>query len=105
MPITGWNRDHALQKLRRRAAQPPGRATATVAVLDRRKTKPRKYSYGAMVVLRRIWAASGGFCGKYLAASMSEWIEAMESHGALVEEGKTGTADRCGPSCWRRVRP
>lgn len=54
--ITGWNRDHARQQLRRRATQPPGRAATTVAVLDRRKTKPRKYSYDAMVVLRRIWA-------------------------------------------------
>lgn len=87
--ITGWNRDHARQQLRRRATQPPGRATATVAVLDRRKAKPRKYSYDAFVVLRRIWAASGGLCGKYLAASMDEWIEAMERHGALVEgEGR-----------------
>ncbi|WFP15933.1 hypothetical protein [Citricoccus muralis] len=35
--ITGWNRDHARQQLRRRLRQPPGRATATVAVIDRRK--------------------------------------------------------------------
>ncbi|MDN5698819.1 MAG: integrase [Kocuria sp.] len=83
--ITGWDRDHARQQLRRRANQPPGRATATVAVLDRRKTQPRKYSYGALMVLRRIWASSGGLCGKYLAASMSEWIEAMERHGSLVD--------------------
>lgn len=83
--ITGWDRGHARQQLRRRAAQPPGRATAPVAVLDRRKTKPRKYSYDALLVLRRIWAASGGLCGKYLAASMGEWIEAMEHHGHLVQ--------------------
>ena len=43
--VTGWNRDHARQQLRRRANQPPGRAAATVTVLDRRKTKPRRY-YG-----------------------------------------------------------
>lgn len=83
--VTGWNRDHARQQLRRRANQPPGRAAATVTVLDRRKTKPRRYSYDALMVLRRIWAVSGGLCGKYLAASMAEWIEAMERHGALVE--------------------
>lgn len=83
--ITGWDRDHARQQLHRRADQPPGRATATVAVLDRRKTKPRRYSYDALMVLRRIWAGSGGLCGKYLAASMSEWIEAMERHGSLVD--------------------
>ncbi|QCP05611.1 DDE-type integrase/transposase/recombinase [Brevibacterium sp. CS2] len=83
--ITGWDRDHARQQLRRRAAQPPGRPIATVAVLDRRKSKPRRYSYDAVVVLQRIWAASGGLCGKYLAASMGEWIEAMERHGALLD--------------------
>lgn len=53
-------------------------------VLDRRKAKPRRYSYDAMVMLRRIWAGSGGLCGKYLAAPMGEWIEAMECHGSLV---------------------
>lgn len=42
--VTGWNRDHARQQLRRRLRQAPGRATATVAVIDRRKTKARKCS-------------------------------------------------------------
>src|SRR5699024_4210771 len=43
--VTGWNRDHARQQLRRRMRQPNGRAQATVAVLDRRRTRGRKYSY------------------------------------------------------------
>ena len=58
--ITGWNRDHARQQLRFRVLQAPGRATATVAVIDRRRTKPRKYSYDALLVLQKVWAASGG---------------------------------------------
>lgn len=29
--VTGWNRDHARQQLRRRMRQPKGRAQATVA--------------------------------------------------------------------------
>ena len=37
--VTGWNRDHARQQLRRRLRQAPGRATATVVVIDRRKTR------------------------------------------------------------------
>ncbi|MCH8559228.1 integrase catalytic domain-containing protein [Nesterenkonia sp. DZ6] len=82
--ITGWNRDHARQQLRRRLAQPPGRASATVAVLDRRKSRPRRYSYDSLVVLQQIWSVSGGLCGKYLAASMTEWIEAMQRHGSLI---------------------
>lgn len=82
--ITGWNRDHARQQLRRRLVQPKGRATATVAVVDRRKTKPLKYSYDALKVLQLVWGTSGGLCGKYLVASMPDWIESMEAHGTLV---------------------
>ena len=36
--VTGWNRDHARQQLVARLRQPPGRASATVAVIDRRRT-------------------------------------------------------------------
>ncbi|WP_226824226.1 hypothetical protein [Brevibacterium aurantiacum] len=50
--ITGWNRDHARQQLMRRTRQPKGRANATVAVIDRRKTKARKYSYDAIKILQ-----------------------------------------------------
>ena len=64
--VTGWNRDHARQQLRARLRQPKGRAIATIAVLDRRRTKPCKYSYDARKVLQTVWAASGGLCGKYL---------------------------------------
>ena len=82
--VTGWNRDHARQQLRRRLVQPKGRATATVAVIDRRRTKPRKYSYDAIKVLQTVWAVTGGSCGKYLAASMADWLDAMEAEGSLV---------------------
>lgn len=82
--VTGWNRDHARQQLRARLAQPKGRAQATVAVLDRRRTKAAKYSYDARLVLRKVWAVAGGICGKYLAVSMSDWLEAMEAEGSLV---------------------
>ncbi|MFZ2164208.1 MAG: DDE-type integrase/transposase/recombinase [Propionibacteriaceae bacterium] len=82
--VTGWNRDHARQQLRRRLTQPKGRATATVAVIDRRRTKPRKYSYDAIKVLQVVWATSGGSCGKYLVESMSTWLDAMEAEGSLV---------------------
>lgn len=83
--ITGWNRDHARQQLRRRVHQPKGRAEATVAVIDRRRQKKRKYSYDAAKVLQQIWAVSGGLCGKYLAVSMGDWIDAMERCGDLIE--------------------
>lgn len=83
--ITGWNRDHARQQLNRRVNQPKGRASATVAVNDRRRTRPRKYSYDAVKVLQYVWAASGGLCGKYLAASMADWLDALQAHGHLTE--------------------
>ncbi|MBK8460332.1 MAG: DDE-type integrase/transposase/recombinase [Candidatus Phosphoribacter sp.] len=82
--VTGWNRDHARQQLRARLTQPKGRATATVAVIDRRRTKPRKYSYDAIKVLQVVWATAGGSCGKYLAEAMTGWLDAMEAEGSLV---------------------
>ncbi len=83
--VTGWNRDHARQQLVARLRQPPGRASATVAVIDRRRTKPRKYSYDALIVLQRVWAASGGSCGQYLAPAMTDWLDALETEGALIQ--------------------
>ena len=83
--VTGWNRDHARQQLRRRLTQPKGRTSATVAVIDRRRTKPRKYSYDALLVLQRVWATSGGSCGQYLAPAMTDWLNAMETEGFLVD--------------------
>jgi transposase InsO family protein len=35
-------------------------------------------------VLQRVWAFSGGECGKYLAASMRTLLDALERHGELV---------------------
>ena len=75
--VTGWNRDHARQQLVARLRQAPGRAVATVAVIDRRRTKPRKYSYDALIVLQQVWAASGGSCGQYLAPAMTDWLASM----------------------------
>ena len=83
--VTGWNRDHARQQLRARLRQPKGRATATIAVIDRRRTKAYKYSYDARKVLQKVWAASGGICGKYLPASMGDWLDQMEAEGALTK--------------------
>lgn len=83
--ITGWNRDHARQQLKRRLHQAPGRASATIAVLDRRRTKPRKYSYDALCVLQYVWAIAGGICGKYLHASMLDWITSLENSGHLTD--------------------
>lgn len=49
-----------------------------------RKPRSRKYSYDAVKVLQRVWAWAGHECGKYLAASMSLLLDALERHGELV---------------------
>lgn len=92
--LTGWNRDHARQQLTRRLSQAPGRAKATVAVIDRRRTKPRKYSYDAVKILQRVWVIAGGMCGKYLAASMSSWLDAIEA----TDQGFGELAERYTPA-------
>src|SRR5699024_7381296 len=49
-----------------------------------RKPRARKFSYDALKVLQKVWAASGGQCGKYLAASMRIQLDGLERHGELV---------------------
>ena len=49
-----------------------------------RSGRPRKFSQEAVTVLERVWAISGGSCGKYLAVAMPALLEALENHGELV---------------------
>src|SRR5699024_11737110 len=80
--VTGWSRDNARRRLTAAAKRPPGpgRSVAT------RPRKPRaaKYSYDALKVLQRVWAASGGQCGKYLAASMRLQLDGLQRHDELA---------------------
>jgi transposase InsO family protein len=80
--VTGWSRDNARRRLTAAAAQRPG-SGRTVATVPR-KPRAQRYSYDALKVLQRVWAASGGQCGKYLAASMRTQLDALERHGELV---------------------
>jgi len=75
----GWRRDRSSDRSGRRR---PG-AGRPVAVRPRRARSP-KYSYDALKVLQRVWAASGGQCAKYLVASMSLQLDGLERHGELV---------------------
>jgi hypothetical protein len=79
--VTGWSRDNARRRLRS-AARPPG-AGRQVAKRPRRQRNP-KYSYDALKVLQKVWAATGGQCGRYLTASMALQLDALERHGELV---------------------
>lgn len=81
--VTGWSRDNARRRLVAAAKRPPGAGRQAAAVA--RKPRASKYSYDALKVLQRVWAASGGQCGKYLAASMRIQLDALERHGELVD--------------------
>jgi hypothetical protein len=82
MEVTGWSRDNARRRLVAAASSPPGSGRQ---VADRpRKQRSAKFSYDALLVLRKVWAASGGQCGKYLAASMQVQLDGLERHGELV---------------------
>jgi hypothetical protein len=80
--VTGWSRDNARRRLAEAAKRPPGTGRSVAA----RPRKPRspKYSYDALKVLQRVWAASGGQCGKYLSASMALQLDGLERHGELT---------------------
>ena len=81
--VTGWSRDNARRRLVAAAIQPPG---AGRQVAERpRKPRASKYSYDAVRVLQRVWAASGGQCGKYLVVSMGLQLAGLERHGELVD--------------------
>ncbi len=88
--VTGWSRDNGRRRLASAAALPVGRGRQ-VAARPRRPRSP-EYSYDASKVLQRVWAASGGQCGKYLAVSMGVQLDLLERHGELVDG-----IDRYGP--------
>lgn len=81
--VTGWSRDNARRRLTEAAKRPPG-AGRQVAKAPRKPRSP-KYSYDTLKVLQKVWAASGGQCGKYLAASMAIQLDGLERHRELVD--------------------
>ena len=74
--VTGWSRDNARRRLRE-AAKPR-------AVKPKQRARARKYSYDTLRTLQRVWAISGGECGKYLAVAMPALVDALERHSELV---------------------
>src|SRR5674476_290958 len=80
--VTRWSRDNARRRLAAAAKRPPG-GGRQVAKKSRKPRSP-KYSYATVKVLQRVWAASGGQCGKYLAVSMRIQLDGLERHSELV---------------------
>lgn len=81
--VTGWSRDNARRRLATAAKTESGQGRAVAVVARRRRAN--KYSYDALKVLQRVWAASGGQCGKYLAESMPLLLDSLEAHGELLD--------------------
>jgi hypothetical protein len=80
--VTSWSRDNARRRLTAASKCAPG-AGRSIAKWPR-KPRASKYSYDTLKVLQKVWAASGGQCGKYLAASMRVQLDGLERHGELV---------------------
>lgn len=55
-----------------------------VLVLHRWDHPDGEFSDDALKVLRRVWACSGGQCGKYLATAMGLLLDGLERHGELM---------------------
>ena len=81
--VTGCSRDNARRRLLAAGQRPPG-SGLQVARAPRKPRAP-EFSYDALKVLQRVWAASGGQCGKYLVASMRVQLDGLERHGELVD--------------------
>jgi hypothetical protein len=80
--VMGWFRDNVRRRLVAAARLCPGGGRAVAQVPC--KAQASKFSFDTVKVLQRVWAASGGQCGKYLAASMHLQLDGLERHGELV---------------------
>jgi len=78
--LTGLSRSRA-----RHALVEAGSRAPNVVRMDRRRSRPRKYSADAREVLKHLWVLSGGSCGPYLAAQMVLLLDSLEAHGELVD--------------------
>ncbi len=87
--VTGWSRDNARRRLTQAANRPAGGAMKPPA-----RVRTRTYSYDALLVLQKMWAASGGQCGKYLAASMPLLLDLLQAHGEVDDEPRYKPAVR-----------
>ena len=75
--VTGWSRDNARRQVAR-AGQRRGPARAKA-----RKPRAPVYGYDTLKVLQAVWAKMGMPSGKYLAATMTDTLEALDRFGEL----------------------
>ena len=88
--VTGWSRDNARRRLVAAAKRPPGRRKSA-----ERRARARRYSYDALKVLQRVWAASGGVVTtRFLKESMPLLPGLLEASGELDDEPRYTPAAR-----------
>ena len=80
MEVTRLSRSSA-----RRYMTDPNLGVRNVFKMDRRHHKPTKYSLASRKALVRLWKIMGMPCGKYMAASVDEWICSLTAHGELPD--------------------
>lgn len=69
---TGWTRDHARRAIRAALTR------KGAAAQQKRRPRPRKYSYDAVKVLQHVWSVTGQPSGKYLAPVMDDTLNRLE---------------------------
>ena len=84
---TGWTRDHARRAIRN-AKERTGPARQ-----QQRRSRARKYSYDALIVLQEVWRLSGQPSGKYLAVVMDDTIERLLRFGELGKVASRATPE------------
>ena len=98
--VTGWSRDNARRRLvaaAKMSLTEGGRVNGyrtKKPVTKPRKPRKSKYSYDSLKVLQRVWAISGGMCGKYLTAAMELHLDLLESFGELKDDARYSPAVR-----------
>ena len=81
---TGLSRSTA-----RRYMSSPTLGSKNIMRIDRRRSRPSKYSTAAKKKLVWLWRIMCMPCGKYLAADLPGWVTSLEAHGEL-ETGRDG---------------
>ena len=78
---TGLSRSTA-----RRYLTSPTLGSRNILRMDRRRSRPNKYSTAAREKLLWLWRIMCMPCGKYLAADLPDWITSLEGHGELKSD-------------------
>ena len=68
----------------RRYLTSPTLGSRNILRMDRRRSRPSKYSTEAKKMLLWLWRIMCMPCGKYLVADLPGWIRSLETHGERV---------------------